>query len=380
MEETVFIVPPTAAKAQIQHTDVIGLDANALMSNGGAAQSIAFYSADSVFAAFSAARDGVGGLGLSVDGGATWEVKSDFPTGPCRVVTVAEDATSGAKVLYVGTGYGTTTPGRIYRSHNGGATWDSIPGPDAFNSTATGLPIRDIAVRPGSTDTLYIAANDDNLDWAICYSFNGGDSLIPIETEMKQGMEVSSIAINKHHPDSVYFAARTKVLLLDFSEIDTTPEIIDETVTDPPEGEEVLTVTWPQLTDYFEGLPGEIIKDLHFDDLTMTSSVGFFSIKGSGVPVAVHRHSTIRSSRYTSRMTIYSGLRLTVGITLQKPAGVSLRMYSLKGQLLRRIDNPLQREQRHLYSMDTALLPKGMYCLELASGSERLRRTVMLMR
>lgn len=175
---------------------------------------------DTVWAATRADQSNDGGLLLSIDGGKSWKaVTKAIGNRPVNSVTVASNGRS--KAVYVGTGKGPVA-GWLYRSFDGGATWDSLPGMDARNNPGRKqLPVRDVEPRPGSVDTIFIAGGD-NTDWAVGWSFHRGDS-IHLPGPAAGGAEISRIAVNKNHPDSVYFAMRNQIVLLDLAAMGTTP-------------------------------------------------------------------------------------------------------------------------------------------------------------
>ena len=330
------------------YEQVTGLDANTVKGNGGRLMELAFLSSDTVFGAIRADRSSYGALIQSFDGGATWSRNTAVPTKPVNVVTVAVDV-SGVKVIYVGTGKG-EVDGMIYRSRDGGATWDSIVGPDAANSSRKQLAVRDIKNRSGSADTIYIASGD-NTDWNISYSFNGGDSIRSFSGQAG-GAEVSAIAINKNNPDSIFFAQRNAILLLDFTNADSLKNGMDA-----------------QLFRFMAGLPGEIFYDLHYDELMLTSSIGFFSIEGGEQVGVISRDFTAGSAdRQPVISGMYRGNRLqSIAYTVEADGMVRVSVYNLAGKLVCVPVNGIRKRGTYTISLQSMRITQGTYLVRIST-------------
>ena len=103
------------------------------------------------------------GVFRSVDGGATWELRSEglpFSTGNSGTLTTypVEEILADPEqpeILYAATRRSDQTPGGVYRSTDAGASW--APASDGLPLPTT---VHDLAFGPGDTDTLYAATPD----------------------------------------------------------------------------------------------------------------------------------------------------------------------------------------------------------------------------
>ncbi|MEN9353481.1 MAG: Sortilin, neurotensin receptor 3 [Fibrobacterota bacterium] len=318
-----------------------------------------FYNSDTIFAATKADQSDNGGLLMSGDGGKSWKTVAAIGNRPVNSVTVAENA-SGAKVIYVGTGKA-TVPGWLFRSRNGGATWDTIKGMDATNNPGRKqLPVRDVEARPGSLDTIFIAGGD-NTDWAVGWSFNGGDS-IKVPRQKGGGAEISRIAVNKHHPDSVYFAMRNSILLLDLT-VDTAAA--------------AKGFEWPMCQmNWFTGYPGEILYDIHYDELMMASSVGAFGITSkAAAPLGVSR--SIAKVRPGIRV-FQTASQIKVAVDNAANARVRIELYDLKGKRIKTALSEVRPAGEVAAEFDASALRSGVYVVRATTATASKAVTITL--
>ncbi len=350
--------------SSIDFDQVTGLDVNQFKGNGGRPVDITFYSADTVFAALKTDRSTYGGVAQSFDGGQTWSMNTSLPLFATSCVHVAYDSTSGAKVIYVGTGI-SDLKGRMYRSRDAGISWDTIIGPDAVNSNREELPVRDIKSRPGSTDTIYLACGD-NTDWAIAWSYDGGTTLKTV-TQTAGGAEVSRVTINKYHPDSIYFAQRNSILLLDFTEQTDTNGIVD-------------TIE-AHLFQYLDGLPGEIFYDLHYDELTLTSSIGFFGIKTDIITPIITDVNPVSAVPYLSLNGVYRNNRL-IGLqyAIERKSHVTLGIYNLLGRSVLNLVNDVLPAGTYYRSIADENIATGAYISKLTAGKRAVSHKITLIK
>jgi len=319
-----------------------------------------WYSKDTIYAATKADQSTDGGLLASYDAGATWSTVTGIGNRPVSSVSVADNGT--AKVIYVSTGK-STVPGWIFRSSNGGATWDSIKGLDANNNPGRKqLPVRDVEPKPGSVDTIFIACGD-NTDWAVGWSYNRGDSIL-VPGQRMGGAEISRIAVNKDHPDSVFFAMRNAIVLLDLS---SPPP--------PPDSTKPSTETVNFMMNWFTGYPGEILYDIHYDELMMASSVGAFGVRGQ-IPSQVS---------VKPRATTLDGLHVlandrTVRLTIPNPTGREMRVevYDLRGhKLFQGLANAPVRGASEI-AISRAKMGRGSFIVRAATNFAQTNRLISL--
>ncbi|WP_440221786.1 WD40/YVTN/BNR-like repeat-containing protein [Dokdonella sp. MW10] len=121
----------------------------------------------------------------STNGGASWtEASSGIAGQDVRALTIDRNDPTG-ETIYAGTGGGSANPGGVYRSTNGGATWNSLSiGMPAYSSTSLAMPARSTGAparifagtNAGVWD--YTAAPDEDADGApsaVENSVVGGD-------------------------------------------------------------------------------------------------------------------------------------------------------------------------------------------------------------
>ncbi|MBD3343505.1 MAG: hypothetical protein GF401_00410 [Chitinivibrionales bacterium] len=289
----------------------------------------AFYSADSVFAAFRASGQlDRGYLFLSVDSGATWSVHPEFRQA-VNTVVVGIDSATGEKAIYVGTGY---TSGYLYRSFDGGVTWDSTAGPyndgQIQNTGDPGNePVRTISVVNGQIDTLVVGGA-----FKVAVSFDRGVTLNDsITSEVPGGGNgITCSAINKHHSDSIFFGMQNKILLLRLDSM--------------------------HLSQYFVGIAGEGIYDLHYDDLMMASSQGCFDIKAmeGGITPILHGPALVRPEMRLGPALIMPG-KTIVPYYLPGKGATKLQLFTLTG--------------RNVATFVDGMMPAGSHKLELSHTS-----------
>jgi len=294
------------------------------------------------------------------DGGVSWKTVTAIGNRPVNSVTVAHDST-GKRRIFVGTGKG-QKPGMLLFSDNAGATWDSVPGLDARNNPGRKqLPVRDVETHPGTIDTFFIACGD-NTDWAVGWTFDGGKTI----STPKQGMggaEISKIAVNKNHPDSVYFAMRNQICLLDFSPIKGDGKITD------PQGNTIVLESPQFMQNWFVGYPGEILYDIHFDDLMMASSVGAFGVKSNdkSTPIITAGTSVKKSSvaiQNTQSM-------LMISLNSAAAGNVKVTLYDLKGRVIAVPFDGFAKAGVTSIAVDTKRYASGCYILSIATPSEK---------
>ncbi|MFQ5864824.1 MAG: T9SS type A sorting domain-containing protein [bacterium] len=338
----------------VLYEDVLGLDLQIFKGHGGRVSAIAFLTSDSVFAAAYTENAFYGRLLLSTNGGHSWKALEQPGNHLFKSIAVARQVNPDSVVLYAsggGVAYDLDTQtavvdsGALYKSMDLGTTWFLVSyGPEAvFNPAPFPLPINDLAVKPGSVDTLYLACGE-NLSNAIARSFDGGQTLHTISLEVVGPREgaFEAVAINKHHPDSVYFAIRRDILVYDAHA--------------------------DMATTLFRGYPGELTHTLHYDELLMGSSVGFFEVKS---PSEVATHVETQNKQQPFEIELAQNYpnpfnpSTRIVFTLSQAAQVELEIYNILGQRLAVLLSEPRPAGRHEVVWRPENLSSGMYLYRL---------------
>ncbi|MDD2252061.1 MAG: hypothetical protein PHQ10_03750 [Dehalococcoidales bacterium] len=128
----------------------------------------------------------------STDGGNIWKVVGDFRSdGALLVMRVVSDGDT----VYAATFHPNLRMGRLYKSTNGGESWDDI-------TNGLGKGVLDIAIDPQNPDTLYVMTN---INFAY-KSINGGDSWEQIDSFPDAGPY--DIEVNPENTSEVFAAVR----------------------------------------------------------------------------------------------------------------------------------------------------------------------------
>ena len=201
------------------------------LNNNGDIKDICFINSKIIIAVTS--YNATGNIWRSIDGGYTWNIAS--PLGFCCGNTIAIGTNVNDTVIYVGSG--DSYNGALYRSNDLGQTWIFVNnGPNSNSSSLTNLSILDIAVAPGTVDTLYIAAGT-NQDGAFVISKDGGLTY-QYDNIMSIG-KVLSVAVNETKPDSSIYISVGECVF---------------------EYNPIVDTSFLRLRGY----PGEKVYDLHF--------------------------------------------------------------------------------------------------------------------
>ncbi len=347
------------------YSHVSGLDEPTFKGRGGRVSQITFISSDSVIASAYTEHELYGALLLSVDGGATWSTMPQAGNHMFKSVIAAWNTAQDSLVLFAAGGGVAEDPvthsvvidsGAVYKSLDGGATWSrpSLAPHGTFNPAPFPLPVNEIMAKPGSLDTLYLACGE-NLSNAIVRTFDGGHTLESISMQAIGAREgaFEAVAINKNHPDSIYFAVRRDILVYDaVSDLATT---------------------------LFRGYPGELTHTLLYDDLTMGSSSGFYQVKSSGsVPTGVSDKPKTLPNRIELLQNYPNPFNPSTRIVLKLPQDgrAKLVVYNILGQRVAELLSDQLTAGRHEVLWQPRNLASGVYIYRLtvafAPGREQV--------
>lgn len=157
-----------------------------------------------------------GGLAKSTDGGGTWTILSDGLLSQ-SIRSIAIDP-GDPEIVYVGTGTGHGFGVGIYRSDDGGESWDLISG-SVESSPFSGKGVVKIVVDPntaGSTTTTTVYASviyrdEEDISWHVFWrSTDSGSNWTDFKKVSQAGGEpfgFYDIALNPDDPSQVYITA-----------------------------------------------------------------------------------------------------------------------------------------------------------------------------
>ena len=140
----------------------------------------------------------------SRDGGNSWEMLAHFGSGEDYVIDhIVFDPTNPATIYWAGWGLFHDTDGDVFRSDDGGRTWQALAG-------VHGKSIRALAMAPSDHNTLVIGALD-----GVFRSRDGGTTWVRMTPENPKVLEnhasmknFVSVAIDPQNPDIVYAGTR----------------------------------------------------------------------------------------------------------------------------------------------------------------------------
>ena len=321
-----------------QPTAITGLDVNAWSSGGGWMNSIVWFSPDTILGTFAAG--GYGGVIISTDNGATWAVWDVLPTVACGVAYVAEDEATGTKGIFVGYGNresSTNVPCMVWRSFDGGVTWDSCTVSGGSTNQGTHNMIYEISSGAGTLDTLFFAT-----EFGIAVSSDSGATAATyVPTGPGMQFETRAVTVDKNDKHLVYFASREKIFLFDWT-----------------------IAAAPTLQLYYSALAGEQINDIYYDALTMSSSTGFFGLSGEA-STAIEKVAELPKALSTSIMKVAS-TRNAIDLRFSVPTNHQARVeiVNLSGRLVAsRTFTTLVGD--NVFHLDVSGLATGMYAARL---------------
>ncbi|MBD3320368.1 MAG: hypothetical protein GF350_04650 [Chitinivibrionales bacterium] len=341
-------------------TDITDFDFETFNQEGGEPADIAFYSTDTILVALKCSRSVYGGLIRSNDAGANWHFVTDLPDTCCNTVEIASSG-DGTKIIYAGFGaWANDAGGWIMKSDDAGETWSRVDVPQDPSENAPVL-IHDILVPSGQTDTMYLAAGK-----YAAYSFDGGDSITLVtnkDASFNTGMNIGSVALNKNDHDSVYFSQSKYVWVLDMEDV----------LADSIE---------PELNLYYTGMPGENIYKLHFDALTMTSSLGFFEISANENNDISRTINGTAKSECKPAIAVPSLLKrpmVPITCTLPRKSSVTVALYNVNGRMVKLLYNGSMPGGTTTVPLYRTGLGSGYYILYFATENTRLCRYIPLL-
>jgi len=111
-------------------------------------------------------------------------------------------APSNANRIY-GAGSGSFTPGSgtgaMWRSSDGGSTWDTVSNNPGFPARATYPKIMNIAVNPTNANQVWVCFGGTNAGTKIVYSSNGGNSWTNVTGSLPNNLPVNCIAVDENN-------------------------------------------------------------------------------------------------------------------------------------------------------------------------------------
>ena len=338
----------------VSYEEITGFNTSEFKGMGGKVEQISFITSDSVIAAVRCEHSNYGALLLSTDGGYSWATMPQAGEHSFRTVIAAWNAARDSMVLFAGGGGIFEDPfthsdiidsGAVYKSTDWGATWTrtALAPYGVFNPATFPLPINEMAAKPGSLDTLYMACGD-NLSNAIVRSFDGGNTLESLDMETVGMFEgaFEAVAINKNNPDSVYFAVRRDILVYDAAA--------------------------NQTTRLFRGYPGELTHTLLYDELTMGSSAGFYQITTSGnSPTQLATSEVERPTQVTLKQNYPNPFNPStiIQFTLPEAGKVQLDVFNVLGQRVTTLISEPRKAGTHTVHWQADKLSSGIYFYRL---------------
>ncbi len=341
-------------------------------NDGGEITAIAFLSQDTILASFRCNRARYGGLMQSFDGGSTWSINTSVPDSSCNDVVVATDG-QGTKTVYLAYGNdgGTAVAfnGFILKSTTSLASWQRIAVTPTYTrpqgSTINTISVQRIKFLPGQTDTAFISLNKFP-----AFTQNGFDTIYCINDSTPSDENrwgISAITINKTNSDSIFFAQGKLVWLLNLN-----PQSSD--------GTKPVNYSW---TKYFSTMPGEVIYDILFDDLTMTSNTGFYSIESNvndkPTSILYHNAALKKNCKIAPRVSIEK-TRILVTYELPSRVPSKVTLYDLHGRCVYDVAIPLQVAGFHQCAFSTANLARGQYLLRVVAGKTSAHLPIVILK
>jgi hypothetical protein len=353
-------------------SDVAGFNAQLYNDNGGQITAIDFIGRDTILATFACSRNYYGGLVQSFDGGDTWSRNTSVPDSTCVDVTVARDSLGNQVVylVYGASGGGNLLSGYFMKSTDKLQSWTRVPlvlrnmqAGNLQNPPNGTWAAQKLEFAPNSLDTAFlIIANRYP-----AVSFNGCDTVYAMNPPQNNNnlMSMSAITVNKKDRDSVFFVQGKTIWVMDLN----------------PKSEATKKFSEISFAQYFNAMPGEIMYDIVFDDLTMSSSMGFFGVKKNvSEPVGSQPGLLVNPDGLTYALTVNAGLRPAIAFTLPQQSFVNLSLYDAQGRLVRVVMDGVRNQGKYTIGLAKARLPSGAYMVRLNAGAYIASRKLVLFR
>lgn len=299
----------------------------------------------------------LGDIWRSTNKGLTWTNVS--PTGFSSGNTIGMGWGKDT-IIYVGTGIYNTDTGYVWKSYDIGVNWVKIgKGPHGYNDLlSVGLPVKDIAVDPRSTDTLYIIASAcdpissscanvafvQSTDGALTYHYINSDTL---------DENPLSVTLNTKNPDSVYVSIGKYIGLYNFK-------------TD-------------SLKKIFQGFPGEQIFDLCYGSIiagTSTGSYGILYDEDAGIINSLAENEEKENSIIIFPNPASDKLVLKLPVTTTH---LFVEVYDMVGK---RVKTEVFHNTKNItqYSLDMKSLSNGTYFLSVEYGKQKAYSKLVILR
>ncbi len=356
----------------VAQTDIAGFNAQLYNDNGGQITGIDFIGRDTILATFACSRNYYGGLIQSFDGGTTWSRNTNVPDSTCVDVTVARDAFGSevAYLVYGASGGSNLFTGYFMKSSDNLASWTRIPlnlrniqEGNLQNPPNGTWAAQKLEFAPGSLDTAFLIVASRYP----AVSFNGLDTIYTMNPQQSNNnlMSMSAITVNKWDHDSIFFVQGKTIWAMGLNTIDGS---------DKP----LSNITFNQ---YFNAMPGEIMYDIVFDDLTMSSSMGFFGVTqnvssgGTGI-VAGKKAPTALPMQITMNVTP----SLLVNIQLPVKSHIKLSLCNIQGKVVRSLMNESCEPGSRSVQIHSEKLASGLYFVKLKAGHKSITKNVVILK
>lgn len=282
----------------------------------------------------------------STDRGDNWLLSFSLPHGALRIKDIAISKTDPEIVYFAGVGTGDG----LYRSEDGGVTWNWISDPGIVLS---------VALHPALSETLYAATRHD-----IKASYDGGQSFQSIGSPIL-GEEMSTIDIDKVNPSNLLVGTKDKGVF--------------------------LTENGGQSWTRLEGPYDLRVTDLHYVPQMkqlFVSTHGDGVWRGDGIALGIPPgNKQLRPVSFTLEQPYPNpfNARTMILFFVPKKIPVTLSIYDIKGQFVTELAHRLYSPGYHFVSWDGTDVfgipsPSGIYILRFDGISFSRTKKITLLR